>query len=127
MAKIKKAERKQTKALPAAPTNFLSGITRAFSNFTGGNKNSNVWNVVSNTAKFTRSGVVTVGSWAWYFVTTAMVVVFPIRRAIEMDALMEEERQREAQRFNPDTVLPNVPGLYPSGSGISSVPISPRY
>lgn len=37
--------------------------------------------VVSNLAKYTRSGVVTMGSAAWYIVVTAMVIVFPIRRA----------------------------------------------
>ena len=54
-------------------------------------------------------------------------MVFPIRRAVEMEALMEEERQRDISRFNPDAVLPNVAGLYNSGAGASTVPIVPQY
>ena len=113
---------------PEQKPGFFSGLTRAFSAFTGAESNHRFYHFISSTARFTRSGLVTAGSFAWYVVTTAMVVVFPIRRAIEMDILMEEERQREAQRFNPDAVLPSVPGLYPSGSGASTVPITPgRY
>lgn len=83
--------------------------------------------MMKNIFDYTRSGVLSLGSVAWVAVTSVLVVVVPIRMALDLDMQMEEERQREQQRFNPDAVLPNVPGLYASGSGASSVPINPRY
>lgn len=65
------------------------------------------------------------GSLAWYFVTSAMIVVLPIRRAVEMDVMMEENRS--SQSISPDTILPNLPGLYGGGSGASVVPITPHF
>eukprot|EP00026_Physarum_polycephalum_P018053 Phypoly_transcript_19491.p2 GENE.Phypoly_transcript_19491~~Phypoly_transcript_19491.p2 ORF type:complete len:128 (-),score=22.61 Phypoly_transcript_19491:72-455(-) len=124
-----KPTQKKTRKSTSAKTNTgaSQGIIAGLTSFWRRTCDSAFGNTVANATRFTRSGVVTLGSFTWYAVVTVMVVVFPIRRAVEMEALMEEDRQRQAMQFNPDAVLPIVPGVYNGGPGSSSVPITPQY
>lgn len=123
MPRANSAPQKRPRRTAAPTPGVLSGITTALNRY----RKSGVWTFVTNTSRFTRSGLSSVGSLAWYFVASAMMVVFPIRRAVEMDIMMDEQRQAESQRFNPDALLPTVPGVYGGGSGVSAVPITAHY
>jgi len=122
---VKVTQKKTRTARNPTHEGIVASITQALNSLTGP-RTGPVWNVVSSTTRFTRSGVVSVGSWAWYFMASAMVVVFPIRRAIEVDQMMAEQQMADAQRFHPDSVLPSFPA-FGNGAGSSSVPITPHF
>lgn len=123
MPKTIKKTRKSTKTSQGA----AQGLFAQLSSFWRSTRDSRFGHTIASATQYTRSGILHVGSFTWYAVATMMVVVFPIRRAIEIEAMMEEERNRQNLSFNPDAILPSVPGMYNSGAGSSSVPITPQY
>ena len=122
MPTTKKGSNKQIKKKPHKPALALSSRLASFYPRT-------LIHNLHTAFVFAQSGGLTLANLAFAFTSTCLMVWFPIVRAAQTDAILDEqERQSQyGSRVNPDAYLPTQPGAPYNGLGGAplAVPISP--